>query len=152
MNRLPLIALCAACLFTAAATPAQDRLIPKRAPTPDFLPVDEAFELQPLEWRDGQLTVTWRIAPEYYLYRGRLQFALDEPAGIPLAPPPLPKGEDHEDEFFGKTEIYRDRLEIRLPLAAPPAAKTAKLTVVYQGCADAGLCYPPQTRTLEAKR
>ena len=126
--------------FTAA--PAADPFSKK---DPEFLPVDQAFELQPLVWKDdGTLEVSWRIARDYYLYRDRLKFTAVEPAtlgGKPALPPSLP----YEDEHFGTVQVYRDRLAVRLPLSA---TKGARLTVVYQGCADAGLCYPPQTRTL----
>src|SRR5690606_17221666 len=58
----------------------------------------------------------------------------------------LPNGEPHEDEFFGKVETYRKRLTAQLPGEA--RATTTQVTIKYQGCADAGICYPPQTRTL----
>ena len=128
---------------------AGEALYQKPGKQADYLPVDQAFELQPLEVRDGQLLVSWRIAKDYYLYRHRLKFSLVEPSGATLAAALLPAGEKHQDEHFGETEIYRDRLEARFPL---PAGKVpVKLKVVYQGCADAGLCYPPQTRTLDSR-
>jgi thiol:disulfide interchange protein DsbD len=117
---------------------------------PEFLPVDQAFELQPLVRKaDGALEVSWRIAKEYYLYRDRLKFTAAPP--VTLAKPVLPASLPYEDEHFGTVQVYRDRLVVQLPVAAP-AGDAVKLTVVYQGCADAGLCYPPQTRTLEAGR
>lgn len=133
---------------------AVDGLMPKKSGEPEFLPVDQAFEIQPLEARQkgkrGQLIVGWRIAKGYYLYRERLKFTLTAPAGARLGTAVLPKGEKHDDENFGPTVIYRDLLEARLPVGA--AKRPYALTVQYQGCADAGLCYPPQTRTLELTR
>jgi len=126
-------------------------LLPKKGAAQEFLPVDEAFELGPLEWKGDRLFVDWRIAPEYYLYRDRLRFTLAAPAGAKLGAPKLPAAQKYEDEYFGATDIYRDTLRTELPLAGAGGG-TVKLTVVYQGCADAGLCYPPQTRTLEARR
>jgi len=118
---------------------------------PEFLPVDQAFELQPLVWKDGMLEVSWRITKNYYLYRDRLKFTVAAPASLKLGKPVLPASLPYEDEHFGTTQIYRDRLAVQLPFAG--SANTGiSLTVVYQGCADAGLCYPPQTRTLEADR
>jgi thiol:disulfide interchange protein DsbD len=117
---------------------------------PEFLPVDQAFELQPLVRKaDGTLEVSWRITKDYYLYRDRLKFTAAAPAtlGKPVLPPSLP----YEDEHFGTMQVYRDRLVVQLPVVAQ-AGDAVKVTVVYQGCADAGLCYPPQTRTLEAGR
>lgn len=125
-----------------------DSLLPKKQGQPAFLPVDQAFDLQPLERRDGKLIVSWRIAKNYYLYRDRLKLTLVEPAGAKLGPVQLPAAEKYQDEHFGETDIYRERLQAELLLTG---AKTGpvKLTVAYQGCADAGLCYPVQTRILE---
>ena len=129
-----------ALLFTTAA--AAGDLLPKRGPAQDFLPVDRAFELQPLERKGDTVLVTFRIAKDYYLYRDRLKFVADPGrTGTPALPPSL----KHEDEHFGTTEIYRDMLVVAIP--APAAG--GSLSVGYQGCADAGLCYPPQTRSLD---
>ena len=131
--------------FTAA--PAADPFSKK---DPEFLPVDQAFELQPLVWKDdGTLEVSWRIARDYYLYRDRLKFTAAAPASLELGKPGLPPSLSYEDEHFGTTQVYRDRLAVQLPFTKR-AKGGVRLTVVYQGCADAGLCYPPQTRTLEA--
>jgi len=118
---------------------------------PEFLPVDQAFEVQPLVWKDGVLEVSWRIAKNYYLYRDRLKFTAAAPASLKLGKPALPASLPYEDEHFGTTQIYRDKLVVQLPFTKD-AKGAISLTVVYQGCADAGLCYPPQTRTLEADR
>ena len=102
-----------------------------------FLPPEEAF--QPTLSRDSDhLTVDWRIAPGYYLYRHRFAAEAD---GRPLSPT-LPAGETVEDEYFGRSEVYRDTLHMTLE---PGDAET--LTLHWQGCAEAGLCYPPQQRT-----
>ena len=115
---------------------------------PKFLPVDQAFEIQPLEHKDGQLVVSWRIARGYYLYRQRLDF--ENVGAGKLGKPELPAGDKHHDEYFGEVEVYRqDLLAAKLPLQGA-APKQFKLKVTYQGCAEAGLCYPPQTRVLEA--
>ncbi|MGQ0586192.1 MAG: protein-disulfide reductase DsbD domain-containing protein [Gammaproteobacteria bacterium] len=116
---------------------------------PDFLPVDQAFELQPLVWKDdGTLEVSWRIAREYYLYRDKLKFTAKSPS-LKLGKPALPASLPHEDEHFGVTQIYRDKLVVTLSFGKE-AKGPVSVTVGYQGCADAGLCYPPQTRTIEA--
>jgi thiol:disulfide interchange protein DsbD len=117
---------------------------------PEFLPVDQAFELQPLVWKDdGTLEVSWRITKNYYLYRDRLKFTVVAPASLKLGKPVLPPSLPYEDEHFGTTQVYRDKLVVQLPFTKE-AKGGVSLKVVYQGCADAGLCYPPQTRTLEA--
>lgn len=148
MLKMPkLLSIPLALLLTCPAASAQG-LLPKK--TQDFLPVDQAFELQPLELREGRLEVRWRIAKDYYLYKDRLKFTLTAPAGAALGAPVLPTGEPYHDEHFGDVIVFRQELIARLSVTggAPPYA----LTVVYQGCADQGLCYPPQTRTLESGR
>ncbi|MGY4824292.1 protein-disulfide reductase DsbD [Stutzerimonas chloritidismutans] len=103
----------------------------------DFLPVEEAFALTVSPQENGATLLHWRIAPGYYLYQQRLQFD-----GLPPErQPPLPEGEAYSDEFFGDSQIYRDSLELLIP---PGAENSVRLG--WQGCADAGLCYPPQTR------
>ena len=140
-----------AALTGATLASAADPLFKKKSGPSDFLPVDQAFELQPLEYRDGKLTVSWRIAKNYYLYRNRFKFALTAPAGAPLEPAVFPVAEKYEDEHFGTTEIYRSSVSIKVPASGTPAGPL-KLSVSYQGCADAGLCYPIQTRTLDVTR
>lgn len=118
---------------------------------PDFLPVEQAYQLDILPRNDGTLQLHWEIAEGYYLYRHALEFSLGETApdgrsaptssGVPLSFD-LPPGIASEDEFFGEVEIYYDELNLRLKPAA--TLDTGHLTVRYQGCADAGLCYPPQ--------
>lgn len=94
-----------------------------------------------------ELLVTWTIEPAHYLYRERMSFESGSPK-VRLGPAYMPSGIPHEDEFFGAMEIYRDSAVIRLPLAErPPAATPMKLVIRSQGCADIGLCYPPQTWT-----
>jgi len=103
----------------------------------DFLPVEEAFALTVSPQENGATLLYWRIAPGYYLYQQRLQFD-----GLPPErQPQLPEGEPYSDEFFGDSQIYRDSLELLIP---PGAENSVRLG--WQGCADAGLCYPPQTR------
>ncbi|EPF1449005.1 MULTISPECIES: protein-disulfide reductase DsbD [Pseudomonadaceae] len=106
----------------------------------DFLPVDEAFTLHVEQPDAGGVVLRWDIAPGYYLYQERLRFA-GLPPGIE---PQLPPGEAYHDEYFGDSRIYRDSLEVQLP-----DADLASLELGWQGCADAGLCYPPQSRTVE---
>ena len=128
----------------AANTFAADNLLGGKKP--EFLPVDLAFDLQPLLLKDHSVEVSWRIAKDYYLYQDKLKFTLVAPAALKLGAPALPAALAHEDEHFGTTKIYRDKVVVTLPFTGD--AKAVRLTVNYQGCADAGLCYPPQTRTL----
>jgi thiol:disulfide interchange protein DsbD len=79
----------------------------------------------------------------YYLYRQQIKLTAQQ---ADITPPQLPFGEPHNDEFYGKSEIYRQQLH--LPVTITEAAKGATLTVIYQGCADAGFCYPPETKVI----
>ncbi len=91
------------------------------------------------------LEIDWAVEAGYYLYKNKLGFesATD---GIVLGQPVLPRGLDHEDEFFGKQEIYRDNFYVTVPYTVSgERPETLELKVKSQGCADMGLCYPPQT-------
>lgn len=107
-----------------------------------FLKVHEAY--QPLvEIRDGAIHISWNIAENYYLYRDNFKFELSDGRGQPLpVTAVLSEGKEKEDEFFGLTEVhYFNATQQLTPLPASPAT----LKLVSQGCADAGLCYPPWT-------
>ncbi|QXH47295.1 protein-disulfide reductase DsbD [Pseudomonas xanthosomatis] len=110
----------------------------------DFLPVREAFKLS-LVQADAQSIKLRLVATDgYYLYRHRFQFRT-EPADIKLGTPNIPQGEPKHDEFFGDVEVYHGVVDIDLPRNDPRAFT---LLVGYQGCADKGLCYPPETERL----
>ena len=113
----------------------------------DLLPVDEAFVLRAEATSADRIQLDWAIADGYYLYRHRMGAEpLDD--GFRAAPGglQLPAGKRHTDEFFGEVETYRGRVRALLPGAA--AGPRTQLKVRYQGCADIGICYPPQTRTI----
>ena len=82
------------------------------------------------------------IANGYYLYRDKLHFAV-EPAGPTLAEPVLPRGRIKEDQFFGRVETYRGNLIVNLTLQATAPGQKVTLQAESQGCADLGICYPP---------
>ncbi|AZL74907.1 protein-disulfide reductase DsbD [Pseudomonas oryziphila] len=106
------------------------------AAKPDFLPVNQAFVLTHDRLADGQVRLHFQIQDGYYLYQKRLKFD-----GLPPEQhPQLPQAENHHDEFFGDSAVYRTELELLLPANA-----SGELRLGWQGCADAGLCYPPQT-------
>jgi thiol:disulfide interchange protein DsbD len=114
----------------------------------EFLPVEKAFRVSAVALGPEQIRVTWVIAPGYYLYQKRLKFSATA-TGVKLSPV-LPKGESHTDEYFGTQVVYREVLPIAIGVARSTAAvQTLTLSVGYQGCADAGLCYPPQTTQLK---
>ncbi|WP_315388006.1 protein-disulfide reductase DsbD domain-containing protein [uncultured Stenotrophomonas sp.] len=115
----------------------------------DLLPVDEAFGLSAQARDRGHIEVSWKIAPGYYLYRHRTTVKSD--AAFSAEALQMPAGKKHHDDFFGEVETYRDRLVAVLPGKATNDAGTVTLEVRYQGCADAGVCYPPQKRSLKVK-
>ena len=107
---------------------------------PEFLPVEKAFVFTSERLESGETQLYWQITDGYYLYQKRLKFD-----GLPAElRPVLPEGESHSDEFFGEQQVYRQGLELKIPAGA-----TGQIKVGFQGCADAGLCYPPQTQVVD---
>lgn len=112
-----------------------------------LLPPDQAFRFSARALDTRTLEANFSIAPGYYLYRDKMSFALEpDPPG--LAAPVLPPGTLKEDQFFGRVETYRDRVVVRLPMTGAAPGKSLTLRAESQGCADAGVCYPPQTQRL----
>ncbi|MHB9348442.1 protein-disulfide reductase DsbD [Enterobacter vonholyi] len=108
----------------------------------NFIPVDQAFVFD-FQQNQHDLTLNWQVKEGYYLYRKQVSIT---PAQASVGALQMPAGEWHEDEFYGKSEIYRQRLNV--PVTVNQADKGATLTVTYQGCADAGFCYPPETKVV----
>ena len=114
----------------------------------EFLPVDEAFRLY-VEPIDGNtVEVAFQVTPEHYLYKDKI--TVEAVSDVAQAGRPnLPDGEMKVDEFFGEMEVYHDDVIAEVPIArATPDAMQLELAIGYQGCADAGLCYPPQVRNV----
>jgi len=114
----------------------------------DLLDPAVAFKFSASALDMKTLEVRYQIAKGYYMYRDKFKFAV-EPATAHLGEAQFPKGDVHNDEFFGKVETYRKEVRIRLPLAHDAAGTTLKLSVTSQGCADVGVCYVPQVQTAE---
>lgn len=106
----------------------------------NFIPADQAFVFD-FQQNQHDLNLTWQVKEGYYLYRKQVSIT---PVHASVGALQLPAGEWHKDEFYGKSEIYRQRLSV--PVTVNQADKGATLTVTYQGCADAGFCYPPETK------
>ncbi|MEI7429738.1 MAG: protein-disulfide reductase DsbD [Betaproteobacteria bacterium] len=124
-------------LLLCSGAQAADLLHPSQA----FKPSARALDGQTIE-------VRFEIAKGYYLYRDKFRFAA-EPAFIQLGTPSLPKGKEKMDENFGQVEVYYREVLIRLPVernSSGPLALTLNLS--SQGCADLGVCYPPQKQSL----
>jgi thiol:disulfide interchange protein DsbD len=113
----------------------------------DLLPVDDAFALTASAPSRDRIELSWRIADGYYLYRHRIAVQPTDSA-FKANPLQLPRGARHHDEFFGEVETYRQQLVAVQAGAAATGVDAVTLKVKYQGCADVGVCYPPQTRTL----
>lgn len=134
-----------------SATLAHGESLLKSRPAADaLLPVDEAFSLTGVTRKNGEIAVGFTIAPGYYLYNHMFKVVAD---GAGKAEPfalKLPAGETKQDAEFGEVTVQRGVLSVAIkPL--PNAATPRTLRVRYQGCADVGVCYPPQTRLVAVK-
>jgi thiol:disulfide interchange protein DsbD len=93
------------------------------------------------------IEIDWAIEDGYYLYRNKLSFE-SATSDIELADPRLPEGLPHEDEFFGKQQIYRGNFYVSIPYRVDgDRPESMDLVIKSQGCWDGGLCYPPQIWT-----
>lgn len=119
---------------------------------PAFLEPDQAFSFAAEVIDAGTVRVRWRIAEGYYLYRERFAFQLLDGAQLTLGMPGMRAGDEiRDDEFFGPMEVYYGDIEVLLPVERPAggAAARVRLESSYQGCAEAGYCYPPMSKAVE---
>ena len=119
-----------------------------------FLPPTEAFRVEATAEGADRLRVDFLVTPGYYLYRHRMSFTIDAGEGAVVAAtlgaPDIPAGEEKEDEFFGLQQVFHQAVSVTIPVSrAPGGALEIPLVVGLQGCADAGLCYPPEKRRLK---
>jgi len=110
------------------------------AQEPNLLEPERAFSFSVRPLDPATVEARFAIANGYYLYRDKLRFSVT-PGGA--APATLPPGKPKHDEFFGDVEIYRGMVAVRLPLASAAPGRVLTLSADSQGCADAGVCYPP---------
>ena len=128
-----LVTVFAALLFGAPAHAADE-----------FLDPDQAFVLSVRVLDAKRLELSYKVAPGYYLYRERFKFASPD---AKLGEPQIPPGKKHYDTALEQNvETYHDGVIVVLPIAS--AGKAFTLNATHQGCADKGLCYPPQPRTV----
>jgi thiol:disulfide interchange protein len=113
---------------------------------PEFLPVEEAYRVAIEIESDRSVRVYWQIEEAYYLYQHRFAFELEDQTGIVDLAVDFPPAIEREDDYFGKVKVYYRDADISLALqrVVEPVGR-GLLKVSSQGCADAGLCYPPQT-------
>ena len=129
------------CSLFLLPTAAQASLFGQNAGN-QFVPVDQAFAFD-FKQQNDKLTLSWQIRPGYYLYRQQIKLV---PQQATLGQFELPAGLTHKDEFFGEVAIFKEPLALTIPLLQ--ASDNASLSVTYQGCAEAGFCYPPETRVI----
>ena len=111
-----------------------------------LLPPEQAFQLSARALDPATLEARFDVADGYYLYRDKIRFTIDPVGALPAE---LPRGQRKHDEFFGDVETYRGTVLIRLPLASAAPGRTLTVHAESQGCADAGVCYPPNPQQLE---
>jgi thioredoxin:protein disulfide reductase len=115
---------------------------PQALAEPQLLRAEQAFRYTAAA-EGSEIVLRWQVADGYYLYEQRFGFRSLDPA-VELGEPQLPEGEFYEDEFFGASTIHRGDFEIRIPMSGAPGAGLP-LEIKSQGCADIGVCLPPQT-------
>lgn len=143
LGRLAAIMIALALTFGVSAAQAASDWLDEE---PEFLRVDEAFRLTAELNPNRTIVARWQMPPGYYLYQHQFSFQLSAgQSGAMLAEAKIPEGKTKVDEYFGEVEVYYDQVEIEVPLIGNPA-DGATISINYQGCADLGLCYPPETR------
>ena len=140
--RTLLVAALTGAAFASAAGAADDGFLD---PAQAFVGSARVLDAKAVELRIA-------VAPDYHLYRERLSVELDTAgtgAGARLGPVEIPAGKVEFDETFQKNvEVLQGVVLIRVPVAQ--ASGDFRVRVSYQGCADKGLCYPPQTAIVAA--
>jgi thiol:disulfide interchange protein DsbD len=113
----------------------------------DFLPPDAAFRVAG-RVEGNELKVRWVIADGYYLYKQKFEVKAESP-DLVVGAPQLPAGVMKTDPYLGTQEIYTQQVEATVPYTRIDAgAHAMQIKVTYQGCAEAGLCYPPITKVI----
>ena len=107
---------------------------------PEFLAPDKAFKLSVSNLGNNQIQINWEIEEGYYLYMGMFEFSTDRD-DTKIIKARMPDGVKKVDEFFGDVDVYYNSTNAILTFNN--IDKDSNLLIKYQGCADAGLCYPP---------
>jgi len=116
----------------------------------EFLDPDKAFVLSTTNGDQQSLVAHWMIADGYYMYRDKFRFNLkNAPAGVSLGEAILPEGETKHDEYFGDIKVFHNAVTAQIPIIGDLKGEKAQVELVYQGCAEAGLCYPPIFKTVD---
>lgn len=112
----------------------------------EFLKVDEAFILSASLGTEGEMQVRWDMPDGYYLYRHQFAFQTRNPDQLQLGAAQIPPGKAKHDEYFGDVEVYYHSAQAVVPLTKLSSAVDTEIGITFQGCADAGLCYPPEIK------
>jgi thiol:disulfide interchange protein len=137
------------CLLAVAALLTVIPAVSAQDGTENLLPVTEAYKLSADASTPGVVKLHWTIAPDYYLYRGRMNFKGGD--GVTLGTAQLPDGEKHNDPYLGPVETYHHSIDATIPYTLAPGTTHLTLSVRYQGCheTDPKICYPPHTEQLD---
>jgi thioredoxin:protein disulfide reductase len=141
MSRFKIVFICLISLFSQTAFTIESN---------ELLPPEQVFQASAKAVSPNQIEVTWTIAKGYSLYRKSMRFETKTPE-IQLGAAAFPPGKIKHDELLGDIEHYREQLKINLPVKDAKGASATQLLIHYQGCADIGVCYPPQEKTLDIK-
>ena len=114
----------------------------------EFLDPDVAFVLSAAAAGPDAIEARWEIEEGYYLYRDKFRFRVADTTGTSLGEAGFPAGEMKDDEYFGPMEVYYGSVAALVPVVRAAGDGIVDVDVTYQGCADAGLCYPPITKTV----
>jgi thiol:disulfide interchange protein DsbD len=150
----PLLAAAALCLLASGpltAWAADSSSLPALSGVSgaeDLLPADEAFKVGAFASAADRVEVIFQVHPGYYLYRSRMKFQVADGQPAAVGTPELPNGDIKTDQYFGEQEVYHHDVTAKLPVSRGARdAFTLAVKVSYQGCAEAGLCYLPTTKT-----
>lgn len=139
---MPVYRLIIFCLLTIFLRPAE------ALTSEDILRPEQAFQLSVVGKSRQLVELEWRIEPGYHLYRDKIKIE-SQSDGVKAGDFQLPDGLQEHDAVFGDVSVYRDPVKVSLPLINPNNLAQAKLLIKYQGCADIGVCYPPQKVVVE---
>jgi thiol:disulfide interchange protein DsbD len=106
----------------------------------EFISPDEAFKMSVTDFNNNQMVINWEIEEGYYLYMGMFEFSTDQDE-VQIIEATMPDGTRKVDEFFGDVDVFYHNANVKLVF--DKIVDGTNLIVKYQGCADAGLCYPP---------
>ncbi len=140
-----ILAAAAVALSLSGSAFAENPFMKPQGKAADVLPVEKAFVFEGAKKSGNAVNLSWKITPGYYLYKHMFKVSIDAPSGLAAPTLTLPAGEKKHDEDFGDVEVFHTPVvaSFTVPKGSP---MPTTIRVKYQGCADVGLCYPPQTK------